>query len=309
MENSWQGIYAATATPFDSNGDLNEQEFARLIRFHLQQGLHGCFLGGATGEGIHLSDDELLRLCRIAVEQSGTQGKVIAHVGGRPTKQCARLAQQAATLGADAVGCILPLVYSYDFAAIEQHYRTIAQASDLPILIYCLPQVSGFALTDQQLEQLFSIPNLMGMKYSGTDLYQIPRLSFISDKVHIFSGEDKSMLGALAMGSKGAIGTTVNFMPRLYAMLYRAFCQGNWAQAQALQRKALRVLLIGRRDLHSVASCKAFLDMIGFKTGEPRAPLRGLNKQEFDGLNNRLKDIGFFDDNDYLAWNSLPNRT
>ena len=107
MENNWQGIYAATATPFDNNDHLNEEEFAKLVRFHLEQGIDGCFLGGATGEGIHLSDDELLRLCRIAVEQSRRKGKVIAHIGGRPTKQCAQLAQEAAKLGAETEKIVL----------------------------------------------------------------------------------------------------------------------------------------------------------------------------------------------------------
>ena len=85
MQGTWRGIYVASATPFDDDGQVNGEEFARLVRFHLDQGVNGCFVAGTTGEGVHLTDSEVLQLCRIAVAESQERGRVIAHIGGRST--------------------------------------------------------------------------------------------------------------------------------------------------------------------------------------------------------------------------------
>ena len=308
MHDEWTGPHVASVTPFDKSGNIELHVFAELLRFQLAQGVAGCFVGGATGEGIHLTSEELLQLFETAVEVSQGMHKVIGHVGGRSTRECVRLACEATRLGVDAIGCMLPLVYSYDFAAVERHFRAVADATALPILVYWLPSAGRFDFTDHEVKRLFSVPNIMLVKYSGSMLHIIKKLTWLAGnrKLHVFTGDDKIMLGGFVLGACGHIGTTANFMPHLHALLFQAFVKGDMRRAQELQEKALRLLLLGRGSLEVVSSCKAIVGMMEFDVGGPRGPLRALNESEAAALKQRLVEIGYFADDDYVDWTVHP---
>ena len=160
-----KGAYSALVTPYTRDNQINVEMIGRLVEHQLANGLKGFFVGGSTGEGMLLSTDERKVLLEAVVLANRGRGKIIAHAGHVSTDESVKLARHAADTGADWVSSTAPIYFAQTFDGALYHYRRIAEASDLPFMVYAF-----FTTVDPERDvRLFEIKNLCGMKYTNID--------------------------------------------------------------------------------------------------------------------------------------------
>ena len=279
-----EGVYAALFTPFDRAGRLNEEMVEREVEHGLRNGLRGFYLTGGTGEGLVLSHDERVRVYRRAVKASAGRAKLIAHVGCTATDDAVRLARAAADAGVDWISSVPPVCYGMKFEDVCRHYRLIASATDRPFLIYA---VNGSKIDPDRDARLFDAPNVMGMKYTGTDFYDVQRLKRrLAKETLFFSGSDQHFVAALAFGNvfSGSIGTVQNIVPGLFVAIYRAMMEGDVRSAARLQEKANRIVEFVCHAHPNASFRKGMMRYIGLDCGSFRAPQARLSEEEYEAL-------------------------
>ncbi|MBI2437382.1 MAG: dihydrodipicolinate synthase family protein [Lentisphaerae bacterium] len=300
----FEGIYPALVTPLTSAGELNEAALEKLVEFHVAAGVDGLYIGGTSGEGLLLDVATRRRLAERVVSTRGGSAsggkcarglKVIVHVACCATCDAVALARAAEEAGADAISAVPPIFFKFGFDGVREYYRQIAAASRLPFLVYYIPALSGMACSLEEIGRLFELPNVQGVKFSDYNLYLLRSLREHYPAKIVFSGNDEIFLPALVMGAHGSIGLTLNFMPRLYVNIYRAFKSGNLAEAQRLQFQANRVIEVVIRH-GQLASAKAIMGMLRVADCGPcRAPIASISGEAQDRLRQDLEQVGFFD--------------
>ncbi len=288
----FRGVYPALITPFDDGGRVDEDVLRALVDWHLEAGVRGFFVCGSTGEGLLLSTEERRRVAEVVVEHLRGRGLCIVHVGHPSSEEAARLARHAEEIGADAVSSVPPIYYLVDLEGILLHYRTIAEATSLPLLVYNIPATTGVRLTADEMKRVFEIPSVIGMKYTDADYFEMRNiLDLVDGQAIVLAGRDELFLPALTMGAGGSIGATQNIFPELFVGIYTAFLDGDWQKAQDLQLKASRAVrvLLGYGGLDA---WKAVLRFRGFRVGRSRPPLRPVSKEEEEGIRRGLEALG-----------------
>ena len=267
-----KGVYPALVTPFEKNGDVDEDGFRALIR-HVLPHVDGLVPCGTTGEFNYLTAGEQKRLVEIAVQEAG--GKpVIAGAGGSGTREAIQLARDAQEAGATGCLIVTPYFLHPSDKGIYQHYYDIAQAVDIPIVLYNIPQVMDSYLPRRVVEDLADIPNIVGIKDSSGDLtYTMEVLEFAGDRIDVFVGHDEVVLPALAGGVSGMILASAQVYPEVWQGVFRAVQEGNLTEARRLQRSVQKLSRIFCRYGGGVA-IKQALKMMGVAAGRPRRPLK-----------------------------------
>jgi len=287
----FKGVYPALVTPYDRKGRVDEEVLRSLVDWHLEAGVRGFFVCGTTGEGLLLTTEERRRVAEVVAEHLDGRGVCIVHVGHPSSEESARLARHAQEVGADAVSSIPPIYYRVGLEGVLLHYRTIAEATSLPLFVYNIPVTTGVRITAEDMGYIFRIPSVVGMKYTDADYYEMRNILDLADReVLVLSGRDELFLPALTMGAEGSIGTTQNIFPELFVGIYEAFSGGNWKRAMELQLKAsraIRILLHGGLD-----AWKAVLRFKGFPVGHPRPPLKAISSDEEEKIVQELSSLG-----------------
>jgi N-acetylneuraminate lyase len=289
-----RGILPALITPMDEDGaGVSYDSLGRLVEQQIRRGVSGFFVCGGTGEGLLLAPEERSRVLAGVIEAASGRARVIAHVGAVDTATAARLAGEAAALGADAVSAVPPIYFRVDDDALVEHYRLIGEAAgDTPLYPYQIPSATGVDVNARLMERLLSIPNLAGIKYSSYNLYDMRNIIELAPgRLSVLSGFDEVCLAALSMGAHGAIGSTYNVMPATFAALYRAMEAGDLAGARELQFRANRVIK-ALLTAPLIAGLKALLSAQGIACGAPRRPQRPLTPAERDRLLAAVADAG-----------------
>lgn len=293
-----KGVYPALVTPFTRSDEINLDVLAQIVDYHIEAGVDGFYVGGTTGEGILQTTDERARVARAVVEQARGRARVIVHVAAPATKDAAALAAQAASIGADVVSSVPPIFFKVPFAGVLEYYRAIANAAGLPMLAYYIPALTGSTFSLREMARLLSLENVIGMKFTGYDLFLMRNIIEQNPASVVMSGEDQIFLPSLVMGVRGCIGATLNFMPKIFIGIHKAYIGGNMAGAQELQYKANRAITI--IVAHGTCSAvMAAMKMIGLDCGAPRGPLPELNESECAQMRGELDAIGFFSDPDF----------
>lgn len=290
------GILSALITPFDKNGKVNTAVLRQLVRFQMGAGLTGFFVNGGTGEGLLLDPDERKQILEVVLDEVNGEATVIAHIGAIATHTAADLASHAQAAGATAVAAIPPIYFRVDTPALKEHYRQIAQAAPgLPLWLYNIPGATGVTVTTDMFAELLEIPEIAGIKYTSYDFFNMRAIIELGQTrgIIVLSGPDEMCLPALVMGTNGAIGTTYNILPGLFAKLYRCFHAGDLAQAQELQYKANRVIKAFTSVPSSISAVKEILARMGFECGVARRPLRPLTANESQKLWQHLEQTEF----------------
>lgn len=284
------GAYAALFTPYDAKGRVNPEMVEKIINYGIRNGLNGFYLTGSTGEWWLLSTDERKQVMAAAVKAAKGRCKLIAHVGANNTDESVELAKYAATIGIDWVSSIAPLLYRNSFDAAYYHYKTIAEATDLPFMVYSL----GAALVPERDRRFFDIRNVKGIKYTGRDYYAAQCLKRRLDKETIwFAGCDEQLLCGLALGNvfSGGIGTTYNIIPKHFAKICELAAKGDFKGAAKCQDEANRVVeLMIESDNWSYR--KAMMKFIGLDCGPYRKPFEPLTAAEYKAYAKRFARLG-----------------
>ena len=271
MNYGYHGIYAALVTPYTKDGAVNYDELQKLVRHLIFQGIDGFYVGGSTAETFLLSSEERKKTLEAVVEANAGEKKVICHVGAISTDEAIDYAQHAEKAGADAVSAISPFYYKFSKSEIMGYYNDIMAATELPMFIYNFPNFSGFALTEDVLDELAKNKNLIGVKFTSSDMFMLERIKANHPDYIVWNGFDEMLAGGLTMGADGGIGSTYNCMAPLVHKIYDSFCSGNLSDMHAYQVLANNVIKVICK--HGVfASVKALLEMDGFAFNGCRKP-------------------------------------
>ena len=294
------GLVAATHTPFHADGSLNTDavgtQFAHLLKWNVTR----VFIGGTTGENSSLTVDERRSLAQRWCEAArGTAMQVIVHVGSNCLADSAALARHAQQHGAAAVSAIAPSYFkprSLD-ALIACCAEIAVAAPETPFYYYDIPSMTGvpFPMPEFLEKASARIPNLAGIKFSNPDLMaylQILRAD--SGRWDVPWGIDEWMLGALATGARGFVGSSYNFAAPLYHRLIAAFEKGDLATAREEQFRSTQ--LISLLASHGyMGAAKATMGMLGVDVGPARLPNGSLPADQASRLRGELEAMGFFD--------------
>lgn len=299
METEFRGLIAAPPTPLGDDGELNLPAVERQAQALAADGVVGAFICGTTGEGVSLRSRERMALAQRWREVTGRDFRLIVHVGHLSAAEGAALAAHAELIGADAVAAAAPSFFKPAGVAEAVDYcARIAGSVKLPFYYYHLPALTGVRIPVAEILSAGAgrIRNLAGAKFTDDDLMDFGRcLHLGGGRFEMFFGTDEILLSALALGARGAVGTTYNFAAPLYRRVVEAFAAGDLATARAEQARAMEMISILYRFGAPPVWAKAVMKMIGLDCGPPRTPLRPLTGERFDALRAALERIGFFE--------------
>ncbi|MBQ6246826.1 MAG: dihydrodipicolinate synthase family protein [Kiritimatiellae bacterium] len=288
-----RGAYAAMFTPFDAAGRVNEEMIEKLVEHGLANGLVGFYLTGSTGEGFLLSNDERKTVMERAAKAVAGRAKLIAHVGCVATDDAVELARFAAKVGIDWVSSVAPVYFGQTFEAAYRHYERISNATDLPFMIYSIKA----AVVPSRDVKFFDLPNVKGMKYTGTDYFAVQclrrKLVEKGKEAIFFAGRDEQLVCALAFRNvfSGGIGTTYNIIPRHFAEICRRSFAGDAEGAAKMQDEANRVVEL-MIESENWSYRKAMMKYIGLDCGPYRYPYAPLTDEEYAAFARRIDALG-----------------
>ncbi len=267
-----KGIFTALLTPFNEDYSINEKSLEKLIKFNLDSGIHGFYVGGSTSEAMLMEKEERKQILKFVKSFCGDVVPMIAHVGAISTDVAIELAIEAKNLGYDAISAVAPFYYGFPIEAIKNYYYEIVNAADLPMYIYNFPAGNGFGLTADIVEDMFSHNSrFAGIKHTSNDLFALKQFKQRVENINIFNGYDEVCLAGLSMGADGAIGSTYNFMGSKFVKLYDAFLAGDIKTAQKLQDEACEIITVLCK--YGVFQCaKEILTQMGIDMGPCRKP-------------------------------------
>ena len=234
------GSLVALVTPMDSRGNLDWQALDRLIEFHLNEGTDGIVAVGTTGESATLDMEEHKEVIRRVVDKVAGRIPVIAGTGANSTSEAVELTQDARSVGADACLLVTPYYNKPTQEGLYQHFRFIAEAVDIPQILYNVPGRTACDMLPDTVVRLADIDNIIGIKEATGDLQRARELiDRVGDRMAIYSGDDPTAVELILMGGKGNISVTANVAPRLMHQLCEAALNGDAETARRLNQQLM----------------------------------------------------------------------
>ena len=284
-----KGIFPALITPFTEEGKVNGAMIQKLVEMNLEKGVSGFYVGGSTAESYLLSPDERKYALEAVMEAVDGKADVIANIGMFATEHSMDLARHAAKVGVTAISSVPPFYFPFTIKEYEKYYTSIAEETGLPMIIYNVPAMSGVKFSENDIERFFSNEQIVGMKHTSYDLFQLQRLVSAYPEKNIFIGHDEILLSAFAVGARAAIGSTFNFMADKFIKIAELTEKNEMEEALKIQDKANAVI----SELCKVGvfkGVKAALKFQGYDCGVCREPFMPLSAEEEAGLRKVLEE-------------------
>jgi 4-hydroxy-tetrahydrodipicolinate synthase len=268
-----EGILPALVTPFTDDGkNVDEERLRALVEHCLKQGVHGVVPCGTTGEFVNMTKEEKKRTIEIVVDEVNGRVPVVAGTGASGTSEAVEMTKYAKDIGATAALVVTPFYLKPADRGIYEHYETIANQADFPIILYNIPQCTGLPLPWQMVEDLAQIPNIVGVKDSSGQLsFILAVLEKVRDKINVLCGHDEVVLAGLAAGCTGAILASANVIPDVWVQVYNHVKKNELQKARELQYKVQKIARIIAGS--GAVGTKAALNMMKIKVGPVRQPL------------------------------------
>ena len=287
-----KGIIVPILTPMHEDETVNYEELVNQIERLIAAGVHGIFVFGTNGEGYILDEEEKAEIIRVAVKAVNGRVPVYAGTGCVSTRDTIRMSRKAKELGADVLSIITPSFAAASQEELIQHYETVANAVDMPILLYNIPARTGNALAPATVQKLSQVANIVGAKDSSGNFDNI--LQYIEktrggDKPFtVLSGNDSLILWTLLAGGKGAIAGCANVFPHTMVSIYEKFAAGDLEGARRAQ-DSIRPF----RDIFKFGNpntiVKTAVKELGYPVGLCRAPFNSLSPAGLDALRKALQ--------------------
>ena len=284
------GLTVALVTPFN-NGDVDEAALRSLVDFHVDAGTDCVSPVGTTGESPTLSHDEHKQVISIVCEQAAGRIKVVAGTGSNSTSEAVSLTQFAQQAGADAALVVAPYYNKPTQEGFYQHYKAIAQSSDLPIVLYNIPGRSAKNIEPETIARIGELPSVVAVKESTGSMDQASQILALSD-LTVLSGDDSLTLPLLALGGRGVVSVVGNIVPGDVQALLAAFEAGDIGKAREWHAKLFPLC----RDLLGLSTnpipIKGAMELLGRDRGELRLPMTPLSDAQKAKLTETLKAYG-----------------
>jgi len=288
------GIYPPISTPFTEQGEIAFDHLSTNLSRWNELPLDGYVVGGSNGEFVSQSFEERVAVVKAVREQMSSNHLLIAGAGMHSTRETVELAQAMAAVGADAVLIVTPSYYKYkmDLRALRGHYREVAEASSVPVLLYNVPANTGVDMAAGTILELAQHPNIVGIKDSSGDLAKMGSVVHAAPEgFQVLAGSGSFFLPALAIGAVGLIAALVNIAAGDLARIHALYKDGQIGDARNLQLNLIEAnnAVTSR---FGVAGLKAALDLLGFYGGPVRSPLQPLMVEEREELRSILERAG-----------------
>jgi 4-hydroxy-tetrahydrodipicolinate synthase len=283
----WSGCGTALITPFDEKGRIDFGALERLVDWQIEEGIDFLVPCGTTGESATLSGSERKAVTAAVVKTANGRVPVLAGAGGNHTAKAVFWARDAAAAGADGILSVSPMYNKPTADGLFRHFSAIAEATELPLVLYNVPGRTGSDLDVETILRLAQIPRVVGLKEASPNFAKIARLmASVPEGLTILSGEDGTALAMIALGGRGVISVASNEIPGPMTALVRAALSGDWDKARELQRRWLPLMEMNFWE-SSPSPVKAALAMMK-KCGEtlrlPLAPVREETRRKIQSM-------------------------
>jgi 4-hydroxy-tetrahydrodipicolinate synthase len=285
------GSLVAIVTPF-KNGRVDERSLGDLIEWQIANGTDGIVPCGTTGESATLSHEEHERVIAFTVEVVKRRVPVIAGTGSNCTDEAISLTQHAKRVGADGALLITPYYNKPTQEGLFRHFKAVAEAADIPIVLYNIPGRTGVNMLPATVARLTSVPNIVAIKEGSGSVQQASDIvQMCGDRITVLSGDDPLTLPMMAVGAKGVITVTANIAPVDMACLVDAFAEGRVEEARRLHFKLSPLFAALFLETNPIP-VKAALRMMGKIEEELRLPLCPIGQENRDKLTRVMKEYG-----------------
>jgi 4-hydroxy-tetrahydrodipicolinate synthase len=283
------GTYTAIVTPFRS-GQLDEAALERLIKFQIKGGVDGVVPVGTTGESPTVSFEEHIKIVALSVKFAARKIKVLAGTGGNSTSEAVYLTQEAEKAGADGSLQVAPYYNKPTQEGLYQHFKTIAKATKLPIVLYSIPGRCGIEIAIETVKRLANdCKNIVGLKEAGGSCDRVSQLrATLGEKFEILCGDDSLTVPFMSVGANGVISVASNVIPKEVSQMVKACAKGDARKAYQFHARYYPLF----KDLFietNPTPVKAALAMMKIIEEEYRLPLVPMNPKNWDILRTTLK--------------------
>ena len=286
----YSGSFVALVTPFDKDGKINYLKIAELIDFHKNNGTDGIVLLGTTGEAPTITEAEAEKMILFAIDKAGEMPLIIG-CGSNDTRAATEKSRKYEALGAKALLVLTPYYNKANDIGIIRHFMSIADAVDIPIIIYNVPSRTGCSVSVSALEVLREHENIIGIKEASGDMSYFMRVSrLIRDDFSVFCGNDDIAVPMVAAGACGVISVLTNMCPAEVSRMISLARSGDFAAASEIQRKYLPLIGALFSEPNPIP-VKAAMNKLGFDVGPCRLPLCEMSEAKFAALETELEKL------------------
>jgi len=292
MPNGWLGCGTALVTPFRTDGAIDERALRELVDWQIAEGIHFLVPCGSTGEAATMTGAEHRRVVEIVVEQARKRVPVVAGAGSNDTRKAIELSREMKAAGADMLLHVSPMYNKPPQRGIVAHFRAIAEATDLPIIVYNVPGRTGSNIETKTTLALAEHPRIVAVKEASGNLGQIMDIIRGAPKgFQVLSGDDSLTLAVMAAGGTGIVSVVSNIAPRRMALLAEHSSNGDLAAARK-EHLALMPLMSAAFIESNPIPAKAALAMMKRMESTVRLPLVPLDEKHVPTLRSALQEAG-----------------
>jgi len=289
----FRGAFVAIVTPFLPDGSVDTEGLKGLIEFQLQNGTHGIVPCGTTGESATLSHNEHHQVVELTIRKVNKKVPVLAGTGSNSTSESIELTKHAKMVGADGALMITPYYNKPSQEGLYQHFRAVAEAVDIPIIMYNVPSRTSVNMLPETVARCAAIDNIVGIKEATGNLNQISEvIRLCPDDFAVMSGDDFTSMPTVAIGGSGVISVTSNVAPKEMAAMMDAALAGDFAVAREMHYQLFPLMQAMFFDTNPVPA-KAALQLMGrIQNAAPRLPLYKMNNATLEKMKKVMTSCG-----------------
>lgn len=289
----FKGAGVAIVTPMKANGEVDFEQFRKLIEFQIENGTDAIIVCGTTGEASTLTHEEHLDTIKYCVEVVAGRIPVIAGTGSNCTETAVYLSKEAEQYGVDGLLVVSPYYNKATQNGLYSHFKKIAEAVKVPVILYNVPGRTGCNILPETIVRLCrDVDNIVGVKEASSNIQQIARLAALADgKVDIYSGNDDQIVPVLSLGGMGVISVLSNVAPRQTHEICQKFFDGDLGGSRRMQLEALDLCSALFCEVNPIPVKKA-LNLMGMGAGPLRMPLTEMEEANVEKLEKAMKAYG-----------------
>lgn len=289
----FEGAGVALVTPFNEDGEVNYEKLEEIIEEQIAGGTDSIIICGTTGESSTMTHEEHLDVIRFCCKTVKKRIPVVAGTGSNSTREAIHLSQEAEAAGADGLLIVTPYYNKATQKGLITHYTAIAEAVNIPILLYHIPGRTGVTMTPETIATLCTtVDNIVGVKEASGNFSAIAKMMSLAEgKIDIYSGNDDQIVPLLALGGKGVISVLSNIAPRQTHDICAAYFAGDVKKSMELQIAAIPLVETLFCEVNPIP-VKAAMNLMGKEVGPLRLPLTEMEPQNQEKLKEAMKAYG-----------------
>lgn len=282
------GSGVALITPMNPDLTVNYEKLEEILEFHIANGTDSIIACGTTGEAATLSEEEHCDVLRFVAEKVNHRIPVIGGTGSNDTNTAIKLSKSAKESGIDAILSVTPYYNKTSQAGLVKHFTTIADAVDLPMILYNVPSRTGCNIKPTTYAELCKHPNIVAAKEASGDISQVALIrSLCGDELDIYSGNDDQTVPFMSLGALGVISVFANILPQEMHDICQLCLDNNFKEAQKLHFHFIELMNIMFSDVNPIP-VKTAMNLFGFDAGETRLPLVPMSAEAYHNLKDCL---------------------